>query len=177
MSAKGTNVGKASPAAKPALLGIMGALALALSFLESLLPPMPYMPPGTKPGLSNVAVLFTAHALGWKEAFAVALLKAAFAGATRGVTAGLLSLAGGVLSTAALCLLLRQEKLGLIGVCVICAVCHNSGQLAAACLLTGTARLFAAVPLLLLFSLAAGIVTGCISRSVLPALTKIRLKM
>jgi heptaprenyl diphosphate synthase len=163
------------PAARLAFLGVMGTLALALSFLEGLLPPMPYLPPGAKPGLSNVATLFTVHKLGCKEAFAIAVLKALFAGATRGVTAGLLSLSGGILSTVVLCLLLRQEKLGLVGVCVICAVCHNAGQLAAACLLTGTVKLVAAAPVLLLFSLAAGIVTGCISRAVLPVLLRLKL--
>jgi heptaprenyl diphosphate synthase len=150
----------------------MSALAIAVSVLESLLPPMPYLPPGAKIGLSNVAGLFTAYTLGRKEAFAVVLLKSVFAGITRGVTAGLLSLAGGLLSTIALCLLLRREKLGLIGLCVICAVCHNAGQLAAACVISGTAGLAASVPVLLFFSVTAGIVTGCISRAVLPAMIK-----
>lgn len=162
------------PAHRLALLGIFGALALALSFLESLLPPMPYLPPGAKPGLSNVATLFSARVLGCPDAFAITLLKAAFAGVTRGATAGLLSLAGGLLSTLALCLLLRTEKLGLAGLCVICALCHNAGQLAAACLLSGTAALAAAAPVLLLFSVAAGLVTGCIARAVLPVIDKLR---
>jgi heptaprenyl diphosphate synthase len=36
-----------------ALLGILGAQALAVSFLEGLLPALPGLPPGAKPGFST----------------------------------------------------------------------------------------------------------------------------
>ena len=37
-----------------ALTGLLAALALALSFLEGLLPPLPFLTPGAKLGLSNI---------------------------------------------------------------------------------------------------------------------------
>ena len=43
-----------------ALTGLLAALALALSFLEGLLQPLPMMPPGAKLGLSNIASMYAA---------------------------------------------------------------------------------------------------------------------
>ena len=88
-----------SPARRAAELGIFAALALVLSFLESLLPPLPMMPPGAKLGLSNIVTMFLASSQGLVPALLIALLKGLFAGVTRGFTAMVLSLAGGMLST------------------------------------------------------------------------------
>ncbi len=159
-----------------ALLGIMGALALSLSFLESLIPPLPGLPPGAKPGLSNIVTMFAASSMGIADAFFITVLKALFAGITRGTTAMLMSASGGALSTAAACILLRSKKinLGYIGIGVICAVCHNTGQLLSACLISGTWSLITGYgPLLLLFAVATGFVTGTVLKLILPALEKI----
>ncbi len=159
-----------------AMLGIMGALALALSFLESLIPALPGLPPGAKPGLSNIVTMFMASSSGIADAFFITVLKAVFAGVTRGSTAMLMSAAGGLLSTAAACLLLRSKKFnsGYIGIGIICAVCHNIGQLISACLITDTwSLIFGYGPLLLIFAVATGLVTGTALKLVLPALEKI----
>ena len=159
-----------------ALLGIMGALALALSFLESLIPALPGLPPGAKPGLSNIVTMFMASSAGIADAFFITIIKAVFAGITRGSTAMLMSASGGLLSTAAACFLLRSEKInsGYIGIGIICAVCHNVGQLVSACLISGTwSLIFGYGPLLLLFAVATGFVTGTVLKLVLPALDKI----
>lgn len=159
-----------------ALLGVMGALALALSFLESLIPSLPGLPPGAKPGLSNIVTMFMASSVGVADAFFITIIKSAFAGITRGSTAMLMSASGGLLSTVAACVLLRSKKFnsGYIGIGIICAVCHNIGQLISACLISGTWSLvFGYGPLLLIFAVATGFVTGTVLKLVLPALNKI----
>ena len=90
---------------KIAVCGLLGALALVLALLEGMLPPLPGLPPGAKPGLSNIATMFAAGSLGLPYALAVALVKGMFAFLTRGVTAGLMSLSGGLLSTLAMWLI------------------------------------------------------------------------
>ncbi|MBP3442058.1 MAG: Gx transporter family protein [Clostridia bacterium] len=160
---------------KVAFLGIMGALALSLSFLESLIPPLPGIPPGAKPGLANVVTMFLASSAGVADAFGITIIKAVFAGITRGTTAMLMSAAGGLLSTLAACILLRSKKikLGYIGIGIICAVCHNIGQLTIACFLSGTWALVTGYgPFLMLFAVATGFVTGTTLKLVLPALEK-----
>lgn len=161
---------------KIALTGIMCALALALSYLETLIPAYPGFPPGAKPGLSNIVTMFMAGGAGPLYAFFITVIKGLFAGVTRGFTAMLMSLSGGILSTSAACLLFRfsKNKLGYIGISIVCAVCHNIGQLAAACIISGTASLVVGYgPLLLIFAVVTGLLTGAILKAVMPTLAKI----
>ena len=161
---------------KIALTGIMCALALALSYLETLIPAYPGFPPGAKPGLSNIVTMFMAGGAGPLYAFFITVIKGLFAGVTRGFTAMLMSLSGGILSTSAACLLFRfaKNKLGYIGISIVCAVCHNIGQLAAACIISGTASLVVGYgPLLLIFAVVTGLLAGAILKAVMPALARI----
>lgn len=158
-----------------ALVGILSAQAIALSYLESLIPAIPGFPPGAKPGLSNIVTMFSAEMLGVWQTLYITFAKAVFAGITRGFTAFLTSLAGGLLSTIIALVLLRSKnnKLGYIGIGIICAVCHNIGQLCVACVISGTAELFTSYgPFLLLAAGATGFLTGTILKYVIPALEK-----
>ncbi len=159
-----------------ALLGILGALALVLSFLENtLLPDLPLLPPGAKLGLSNIVTTLSGVLLGAPSAFAIVFLKALFAFVTRGATAGLMSLSGGLLSAAGLVLLLRLQgkTLTFLGVSVVCAALHNLGQLLCACALTGTMSMLNYGKYLLLFSLITGTLTGVMLNLVMPRLFKL----
>ncbi len=161
---------------KIAVTGMMCALALALSYLETLIPAYPGFPPGAKPGLSNIVTMFMASCAGPVYAFFITIIKGLFAGVTRGMTAMLMSLSGGILSTAAACFLFRfcKDKLGYIGIGIVCAVCHNVGQLITACILSGTASLVVGYgPLLLIFAIVTGFLTGTILKAVMPPLEKI----
>ena len=55
-------------------LGLSVALALILSYVESLLPPLMAVP-GVKVGLPNIVILFLLYRYGWKEAGAVSLIR------------------------------------------------------------------------------------------------------
>lgn len=167
---------KKNPAYKVALPAILCALALSLGFLESLIPPLPLFPPGAKPGFSNIITMFAAGSLGLPTAAAIALVKGLFAFVTRGVTAGIMSLSGGLLSAFAMFLLMRYAKkfLGMVGISVICAVVHNMGQLVAAVFITGTADVINYAPALAFFGIITGTLTGVILGSVMPALEKMK---
>ncbi len=108
-----------------AFTGILAAVALVLSLLESLLPPIPGMPPGARLGLSNIVSMYAVGNLGLGPAMAIALTKGLFAFLTRGVTAGLMSTAGSLLSTLVLWLFLRKLGFGLIGSSAAGALAHN----------------------------------------------------
>jgi len=157
-----------------ALLGILGALALVLAFLENQIPAVPGLPPGAKLGLANIVTMFAATTVGFGGAMTITVLKALFAG-TRGLTAFFMSLTGGVLSTLVMVLLLRWKKnpFGILGISIASAVVFNAGQLLVACILSGTPALVVGYgPLLLLFGVLTGAVTGTLLRLVLPALQK-----
>ena len=157
-----------------AVFGLLGALAVVIAAFESaLLPALPFLPPGAKPGLSNIVTTFAVSAFSLGGVY-VTLCKAAFAWLTRGGTAALMSLAGGLLSTLALWLLLRApRRMSYIGVSLIAAVCHNAGQLAAAAALSGTPALFHYGKYLLLLAALTGFVTGVILNIVMPRIAAV----
>ena len=72
---------------KLTLGAVMAALALSIGYLEGLIPQLPFLPPGAKPGFSNIIVMFALDSLNVYYAFAIVALKAVFALITRGVTA------------------------------------------------------------------------------------------
>ena len=158
-------------ARRAALLGLLAALAVALSFLEGLLPVIPI--PGAKLGLSNIVIMYALTSLNLPCALALAAVKAAFA-LLRGGTAFFMSLAGGLLSTLVMAGALRlfRNRVSFIGVGILGAVAHNGGQLAAAMLLLSPA-LIGYGPWLLLLAVAAGTVTGLTLNFVMPALGRL----
>lgn len=158
-----------------ALVAVLGAQALALSYLENFIPAVPGLPPGAKPGFSNIVTMFAASSLGLPGALCITLIKSVFAGITRGATAFLMSGVGGLFATIAMVLLLHMQKnpFGIMGISVMAAIAHNAGQLLVACLISGTPALVAGYgPFLLLFAVLTGAVTGTILRIVMPALQK-----
>ncbi len=157
---------------KIALLGLFCASAMAISYLESSIPPIIAVP-GVKPGFSNIVTMFCVSSLGAFSGLAVTLFKAFFALITRGLTSFIMSLSGGLLSLLMMIILLKllKNKFGYIGIGVLCALCHNLGQLAAAVVILGEAVLGLA-PLLLSGALLSGIVTGAIFAYTLPILEK-----
>ena len=162
---------------KVALLGVLGALALVLSFLEHLvIPDVPFLPVGAKPGLSNVVTMFTAMSLGFPSAVYITLIKALFALVTRGVTASAMSLCAGILSVTVMCIMLKTKDkvFSLVGISILCAVAHNMAQLAVACVISGTVSLINYGKYLLIFSLVAGFVTGSMLAVLMPRVEKIK---
>ena len=151
---------------------LLAAAALAMSFFERLLTAGLPLPPGVKPGFSNIAVLFACAAVGLPCAAFLVLIKAGFAFLTAGATAGILSLCGGLLSVLSMFALLkiRRQRFTYAGVSVCSAVAHNLGQLSAASLLAGSALYLSWLPVLLVSGVVFGAVTGVILNAVMPAL-------
>ena len=161
---------------KVAFLGIFGAVALVLSFLESMLvPDIPFLPVGAKPGLSNIVTMYIAGAVGFPGALYITMLKALFALITRGATGAFMSFSGGLLSTVCVCLLIKYQGrvFSYLGLGIIGAVMHNSGQLMAACVVSGTFALINYGKYLLIFALITGAVTGTVLMLLMPRLEKI----
>ncbi len=154
-----------------AKMAVLSALMLSLSALEELFAPV--MPLGTKPGLANIPVMLVLSEYGLLPALVLALFKAVFALLTRGVLAFCMSLFGGVAATLVMWLLLRFAKgrVGLVAVSVAGALSHNMAQLFASVCFLGPYALYYA-PVLILFALPTGAVTGIILYAVLGLLKK-----
>ncbi|MBQ6550162.1 MAG: Gx transporter family protein [Lachnospiraceae bacterium] len=154
-----------------AYYGIAGTLAIVLSMLESVLVPyIPGLPPGAKPGLSNVVVMLLAATGQTAGLLFPVLMKSIFVLLTRGMSAFLMSLSGGILSAAAMILMHRAKlkSIGEAGIGIVSACMHNAGQLLVSFFYTGTAALIWYLPVLLLFGAAAGLATGIFTAVLLP---------
>lgn len=150
-----------------ARLGMLCAIAIVLSYLEQLLPAVSLIP-GIKLGLGNAVVLYAVYTMGAKSAVILMLLKVFAAGFLfSGPSALLYSLAGGLLSLAAMIFAKRLFRVSVIGVSIVGAVFHNVGQAAIACAFIAPRAVLAFLPLLLIAGVVMGALTGIIAKLVL----------
>ncbi len=157
------------------MTSLIFAAALVLAIVENMLPPLPIAVPGVKFGLSNIAVMYALFFLGRKQAYSIGILKAVFVFATRGGIAGLLSLAGGVLSITVMILLMVafRERISYLVISIFGAVFHNAGQFIVISVIYTGMNMWAYFPLLLISGLMAGIATSTLLRFIMPALKRI----
>lgn len=145
------------------------ALAVAIHLLEAALPsPLP----GIKPGLANVIVIAVLLRFGWGAAAWVSLLRVLASGLLLGTFLSptfMLSLAGAMASVAALWLAARAGgAFGPIGLSVLAALAHMSGQFALAYVLfIPHPGLLHLLPVLLSVALLFGVVSGILARILL----------
>lgn len=171
---------KAHPAANPidvkqiALTGMLFALAVVLSFVESMIP-IPGPVPGIKLGLSNIVIMFSLFFLKKRSAFIIAILKSLFVFITRGFVAAVLSLCGGLFSLGImlLLLLLFKNKISHLLISVSGALFHNIGQISAASVILGTPLWFY-LPILIFTGILAGFATSVLLKVSIPVFLKLR---
>ena len=152
----------------------MTAISVVLSFVESLLPTAYFMPPGSKLGLSNIPVMFSASKLSIGETLLIVAAKSVFVFITRGFTAFCMSLAGGILSALCMVLLLKKKTdFGYAGIGVLSAICHNTGQLSVSFFLVQSSAVIGYAPVMLIASVVTGLLTGILLRLIMPYFTKL----
>lgn len=151
-------------------------VALMLSFVETLLPALPF--PGVKLGLANLAILLCTLTIGFSDAVAVALARWLLTGLLFGSGTSLLfALSGTICMLATLFLLLHlplTKYLSCIGISLLTATAHNLGQLLCAAFLygwgIGLLRVYGGS--LLLIGALCGTVTGTVCNVLLSRIEK-----
>ena len=127
---------------KVAFLGLSASLALLLSWIEFLLPPLYAAVPGIKIGLPNVVILVVLYLVGIKEAAAVSFVRLCVSSLLFGNPVMFVySAAGAVLSLLLMILLKKLDRLSTVGVSVAGGVAHNIGQTVVAMLLLDTPQI------------------------------------
>ncbi len=151
-------------AGKIAYLAVLTAMALAVQWMESLLPP-PFPAVPVRIGLANIFVLYAVLKMNPGDALTVSILRCLLLPLVTGNVSGLLySLCGGVLAWTAMVVLMgayRGGRITSIGLSVAGAGAYQIGQVLAGCLIAGTVIL-AYLPVMMLVSIPAGIATGWI---------------
>ena len=129
-------------AKKVAAYGILVALAIALSYLENLIP-WTVAAPGVKLGLANTVTIFALYRLSFRDACAISLLRVLLVGILFGNAFSLaFSAAGAIVSLAVMLPLSRAHPDNTILVCVAGGVAHNAGQILAAGLINFVDHVF-----------------------------------
>ena len=161
---------------KLTLLGLLTAIALILSYVEALLPPIFVAVPGIKMGLPNIAIIFVLYRFGLKEAAAVSLVRLAAVALLFGSAMTLIySLAGAVLSLALMSLLKKSNLFSMIGVSIVGGVSHNLGQILVAMWLMETAEIGYYMIILTVTGTIAGILIGLAGSFVLKYLNNLNM--
>lgn len=143
-----------------ALLGMLVALAMVLSWLEAQIPVFVAVP-GMKLGLTNLVVLTALYGMGAKEAVFLNFVRILLVGLTFGnMVSFLYSLAGGILSGIIMIGLKRTGRFSIVTVSVAGGVFHNVGQILIAMAILETASLVYYLPFLWLGGMVSGLLVG-----------------
>lgn len=138
------------------LLGLLCAVAMILSYIESLVPP--FIPvPGIKLGLPNIIIIFVLYKFGAKPAFTLTVLRVLLVSLLFGNVLTLAySIAGATISLALMAFLKRIDLFSEVGVSIVGGISHNAAQIAVACILMDTSQIAYYLPPLII----SGVVTG-----------------
>ncbi|MGN0850067.1 MAG: Gx transporter family protein [Candidatus Ornithospirochaeta sp.] len=153
-------------------MGLLTALALILSYVESLIPAFVAVP-GVKMGLANIVVVFALYTLGPGEAAIVSIIRVLLSSLLFGSILSLsYSAAGAVISLLSMIILMKTKIFGVTSVSVTGGVFHNLGQILVACLVLETDVLLYYLPVLILSGTITGAVIGIASSIVIKRLQK-----
>lgn len=148
-------------ARKLCILALLTAAGAAIQVIESWLPILPSIP-GGKLGAANIFTAAALYLYGAPSALLVAILRAILGSLFGGLSTLPYSLTGAALSMAgmAAAVKLGRSSISPVGVCVIGAALHNTGQVAAAYVLLQTGALLPYLATLLVLSVVTGTATG-----------------
>lgn len=142
----------------------MAAVAMMLSYIEALLPPVYSAVPGIKLGLANIAVIFALYSVDPKSAALISLVRVALSALLFGsVMSFIYSFSGAVLSLAVMILLKKSALFSAVGVSVAGAVMHNVGQVLCAVIILVTAEIGYYLIFLSVSAVVSGVLVGLVS--------------
>jgi len=155
-------------------IAVFLAIALVLSYLESLFAPLLFFAPGAKIGLANAVILIAIIILGIKSAALIQIMRLILGAImTGGVSNLMFSFPSGTISflVTAILYVFIFPKISLLGISFIGAAVHNITQVTVAGLVVGQ-NLMPLIPFYLAASAGAGIFVGIVSFFVVKRLPK-----
>lgn len=153
-----------SVAQKVAVSAMLAAVSMIFGYVESLIPIFLGVP-GIKLGLANLIVLTGLYFLSPCQVLFILTARIILSAFLFGNMASLFySLAGGILSLAAMLLCRRLKIFTMTGVSIAGGVCHNIGQLAVAMMVVKNMKLLYYCPVLMIAGAVAGAVIGIVGQ-------------
>lgn len=163
----GRDIVKNNVTKKIALSGLFLALALIVSLLESLLPPIVPALPYAKLGLGNVVLLMCFVLVGVREGYCVLLLRCLLAAVFAGNFSSLMwSVPAALAAYTAMYLLYKTRLFSTVALSAVGGMVHNAVQMAVGVGVAGSA-VAAYLPYMLVAGGVAGVATGIVCHFVL----------
>lgn len=150
-----------------AYVAVLCSLAVVINLVENLfIPPLAF---GIRFGLANIVSLVALKSLGIKEMALIVVLRLTLGNLIKGTIFGTpfwISSLGLILST--LCILVLDKlKASIMFTSMMSSFFHTLGQLIVVCIIYNQINVMLLLPILVISSLATGVLTGLISKEVL----------
>lgn len=146
-----------------AICGVFIALAMVLSYLESLVP-ISFAIPGIKLGLANIVTIIALVKLGLKPALIISVGRVLLSGLLFGNQATIMySMVGALFSIAVMFIVRKLKLLAITGTSVCGAVAHNLGQLIVAAIVIENTKIFYYMAVLSVSGIIAGVLIGLLA--------------
>lgn len=146
-----------------AITGVFIALAMILSYLESLVP-IGFAVPGIKLGLANLVTIVALYKLGLRDTIIISLGRILLSGVLFGnMMIIIYSLAGAALSILVMVLVKKTKIFSTTGVSVCGAISHNLGQIIVAVISLENMNIMYYMLVLAIAGTVAGTVIGILS--------------
>lgn len=160
------------------MYGLLIALAMVLSFVETLIP-IPIPVPGIKLGLANLVTVVGLSLIGIRGTILVTLLRIVLVGLSFGNPYSMIyGLSGSFFSLFVMAVLKKKSRLSEVGISVLGGVAHNIGQITFAAVIVQTPGVFYYLPFLIAAGCIAGtligIVGGIITERLVHAMQEIK---
>ena len=154
---------------KIALLGVLLAATIVIAILESFIPS--FTIPGIKLGFANIVILVTLYEVGILEAVFINVVRVLVVSFVRGTFMSMgffMSLAGAFMSLGMMILLvLLIKKFSIIGVSVIGALFHVTGQILVAMIYMGSVFVVYYLPIIALSAVITGVIVGLFAGAII----------
>ena len=146
-----------------AICGVFIALAMVLSYLESLVP-ISFAIPGIKLGFANIVTIIALVKLGLKPALIISVGRVLLSGLLFGNQATIMySMVGALFSIAVMFIVRKLKLLAITGTSVCGAVAHNLGQLIVAAIVIENTKIFYYMAVLSVSGIIAGVLIGLLA--------------
>lgn len=158
---------------KIALLGVLTSVALILSYIEAILPPIWSAVPGIKMGFPNIVIIFLFYRFGVKEAAIVSFIRIFIVALLFGNVMTLAySCAGAFLSIVLMAIFKKINAFSVVGTSIIGGVAHNLGQILVAIFIFDTVQIGYYMAVLAVTGTIAGVFIGLAGAFLLKRLEK-----
>ena len=158
------------------VLGLLTTVALVLSYVEAILPPIWSAVPGIKIGLPNIIIIFILYKTGLKDAITVSEIRLFLVALLFGNVMNLAySAAGAILSLSLMTLCKKLNLFSTVGVSIVGGVAHNLGQILVAMAIFETSQIGYYMLVLAVTGTVAGVFVGIVASIIIKRFEKIKL--